>query len=120
MARGQLRAGSLENTKDSVVFSCTEDEEEFEDDEDGDDKLLEQAEEELHDAGMAIESARRYSELREQYDKTVQESESQSQDSQPSLVAGPSPPLPPLAPLLHLLFLFWRASSWTIMVTFLS
>jgi hypothetical protein len=45
----------------------------------------------------AAHDAARYSELCEQYDKTVQESESQSQDSQPLLIIA-GPPLPQLAP----------------------
>ena len=79
--------------------SDMEDEEDFEgDEEDEDEEPLDDVEEDLDDAGMAIEAARdaaRYSELCEQYDKTVQESESQSQDSQSALtIVGP--PLPPL------------------------
>ncbi len=48
--------------------------------------LLEEVEEEVDEAGTAIEAARdaaRYSELCEQYGKTVHESESQPQDSPP-------------------------------------
>ena len=78
--------------------SDTDDDDAFEgDEEDGDEEeLLGEVEEEVDEAGTAIEAARdaaRYSELCEQYDKTVQESESQPQDSPSSVfVAGPPPP----------------------------
>ena len=79
--------------------SDSECDEDFEgDEEDGDEEeLLEEVEEEVDEAGTAIEAAHdaaRYSELCEQYDKMVQESESQSQDSQSAVIVA-GPPLPP-------------------------
>ena len=85
--------------------SDMEDEEDFEgDEEDEDEEPLDNVEENLDDTGMAIEAARDaawYSELCEQYNKTVQESESQSQDSQSALIIV-GPPLPPLPSVLML------------------
>src|ERR1700683_1174980 len=83
--------------------SDMDDDKDFEGDkEDGDEEeLLEEVEEEVDEAGMTIEAARdaaQYSELCKQYDKTIHESESQPQDSQPSVIVA-RPPLPPHAPL---------------------
>jgi hypothetical protein len=86
--------------KQQGLESDAEDKDDFKGDEEDGKELLEEAEEELDDAGMAIEAAHdtaRYSELCEQYNKTVQESEPQSQDSQLSLIVA-GPPLPPLTP----------------------
>ena len=84
--------------------SDTDDDEAFKgDEEDGDEEgQLDEAEaaEDIDEADTAIEATRdaaRYSELCEQYGKTVQESESQPQDFLPCIIV-PGAPLPPHTP----------------------